>query len=190
MKKFAILLVLILLAAGLTGCQNDEEENQPVAGNTNTPVPGMTTDTANIMPSATDEAWLCSECGKESAGAFCSWCGAKKPDPIVCPGCGAEYAADSNFLFCNKCGASLTAAAQTAEPSHEPEEIRWIVVNVSCGHQYAHSGEYYNIITVGNANAPDDRNFYRYYRISDEDLGKLTIGGDMDFSLESLESES
>ncbi len=131
MKKLTVLLVLILLVAGLTGCQKEEKANESAAVITNTPAPEITeppvTEPENTMTPATDEAWTCSECGKESTGAFCSWCGAKKPDPIICPECGAEYPAGSNFLFCNKCGAALTAEEQTPEP----EEIKWIVSEVN-----------------------------------------------------------
>ena len=49
--------------------------------------------------------WICSECGANSSGNFCSNCGARKPDSDsswVCSVCGTTNTGN----FCNSCGAS------------------------------------------------------------------------------------
>ena len=52
-------------------------------------------------------AWVCPDCGNETSGNFCGECGAARPAEIVCPGCGATYAADAPNRFCTECGAKL-----------------------------------------------------------------------------------
>ena len=106
-----------------------------------------------VCAAAIAETWTCAQCGKESEGNFCSWCGAGKPaEKIVCPSCGAEYAADAGFAFCNQCGASLTANTgkivrevaigdvitlgqyeQDNDLSNGSEAIDWVVLDVQDG---------------------------------------------------------
>ncbi|MBQ0004716.1 MAG: SPFH domain-containing protein [Clostridiales bacterium] len=49
--------------------------------------------------------WICSKCGAECTGNFCSKCGEKKPEEAFCPKCGKPVAAGANF--CPSCGAPL-----------------------------------------------------------------------------------
>ncbi len=82
-------------------------------------------------------------------------------------------------------GREITASGKDTHPV-------WPELNLADNEREAltDSRSEYNIVTVANEKAPEDHNYYRYYRISGEDLEKLTIGGEMDFSLESLEGES
>ena len=59
------------------------------------------------------EEWICLDCGAPNSANFCTQCGAKKPEEIVCPGCGAKYSANTDALFCGECGTKL----QQAEPA-------------------------------------------------------------------------
>ena len=73
---------------------------------------GMTTAFAD------GESWICSECGKESNGNFCPYCGAKKPETkITCSSCGEVYPLDLGYAFCPNCGAALEK--QEEEPTKE-----------------------------------------------------------------------
>ena len=56
---------------------------------------------------AEEGSWICAECGKENTTKFCTKCGAKKPEEIVCPGCGRKYPADTDAVFCGECGTKL-----------------------------------------------------------------------------------
>ena len=54
------------------------------------------------------ETWTCANCGKESIGVFCGWCGASQtPKKAFCPSCGAEYDPSVGYVFCTSCGAPL-----------------------------------------------------------------------------------
>ncbi len=101
---------------------------------------------AGTVLSALAESWKCISCGRESEGNFCSWCGAAKPDKIICESCGAEFDPDQGFSFCNNCGASLVKNdvsvgkcitfgryEQDADESNGPEPIDWIVLDVQDG---------------------------------------------------------
>ena len=66
---------------------------------------------------AENAGWICPECGSANEENFCLQCGAKKPESIVCPACGKEYAPDSGAVFCGNCGAKLTQPAQPAQAS-------------------------------------------------------------------------
>ena len=96
--------------------------------------------------SALADTWICSECGKESEGNFCSWCGsARPPEKVVCPSCGTEFDAEAGYAFCNNCGASLQSHEvkpvsvgdivtfgtypQTAEGTDQTP-IEWIVLDI------------------------------------------------------------
>ena len=101
------------------------------------------------------EDWTCPNCGKENAfdSAFCPKCGTQKPEQhalAVCPNCGDEYEPDAEYLFCRKCGTSLTAKQPVSNievggiisfGSYEqdnnldngPEDIEWIVLDVQDG---------------------------------------------------------
>ena len=77
---------------------------------------GMTTAFADA------ESWICPECGKESDGNFCPYCGAKKPETeITCTSCGEVYKLDLGYVFCPNCGAVLE--------KHEEEPVK---ETVSC----------------------------------------------------------
>ena len=52
-------------------------------------------------------SWVCAECGKENTTKYCTKCGAKKPEDIVCPGCGMNYPADTDAVYCGECGTKL-----------------------------------------------------------------------------------
>ena len=96
-------------------------------------------------------AWTCPNCGKESEGNFCSWCGTAKPKPVVvCANCGAEYDSAMGYLYCSNCGASLAANPdvsgiavgdiisfghyeQDNVLANGPEAIEWIVLDVQDG---------------------------------------------------------
>ena len=79
-------------------------------------------------------------------------------------------------------GREVTASGKDTHPV-------WPELNLTDNEREGKRSEY-NIVTVANEKAPEDHQYYRYYRISGEDLEKLAIGGEMDFSLASLESES
>ena len=70
--------------------------------------------------------WECPSCGKENEfdSAFCPWCGARKPEasPVICAGCGAEYPADTEYMFCRKCGTKLDKSGETRPEETKPEE--------------------------------------------------------------------
>ncbi|MBQ1675466.1 MAG: zinc ribbon domain-containing protein [Oscillospiraceae bacterium] len=53
--------------------------------------------------------WRCPACGAmcDDDAAFCSSCGARKPEPRRCPGCGQIVEEDS--VFCANCGTRLPA---------------------------------------------------------------------------------
>ena len=51
--------------------------------------------------------WNCPECGSINSGNFCTQCGTKKPEEIICPNCGEKYSLDSGVNFCGKCGTKL-----------------------------------------------------------------------------------
>ena len=51
--------------------------------------------------------WTCPDCGAVMATNFCTQCGARKLEKIVCADCGTEYPADSGVAFCGNCGAKL-----------------------------------------------------------------------------------
>ena len=46
--------------------------------------------------------WECSNCKKVVEGAFCSYCGTKKPEQRFCSKCGEKI--EGNAKFCSKCG--------------------------------------------------------------------------------------
>ena len=62
---------------------------------------------ACVSAAAEGKGWICPECGASNTMNFCPQCGAKKPEGIVCPGCGREYPADTDAIFCGKCGTKL-----------------------------------------------------------------------------------
>ena len=53
---------------------------------------------------AEGDSWICPECGAENTTNFCIKCGTKKPETIVCPGCGEKYPIDTEAVFCGNCG--------------------------------------------------------------------------------------
>ena len=55
--------------------------------------------------------WTCPDCGAVNTTNFCTKCGAKKPDEIICPTCGAKYPAGTDTAFCGDCGTKLQQAA-------------------------------------------------------------------------------
>lgn len=74
---------------------------------------------------AEGDPWICPECGNENTTKFCTKCGARKPDEIVCPGCGAHYPFDTDVVFCGECGTRLipeeTVAVSYVSVSYEGE---------------------------------------------------------------------
>lgn len=56
---------------------------------------------------AENDAWICTECSAENTTNFCTKCGMKKPETIICPGCGEKYPIDTNAVFCGNCGTKL-----------------------------------------------------------------------------------
>ncbi len=55
--------------------------------------------------------WTCPECASENNTDFCTQCGAKRPESVVCPGCGKMYAIDTEAVFCGDCGTKLREEA-------------------------------------------------------------------------------
>ena len=104
---------------------------------------------------AEETGWQCPQCGTVNSGNYCTECGSKKPEAVICPNCGEQYPADTSFKFCANCGASLPSAAaseamlvpyktvgsavtfgsyeQDNDTSNGPEEIEWIVLDVQDG---------------------------------------------------------
>ncbi len=102
---------------------------------------------------ADGESWICSECGKESNGNFCPYCGTEKPVKRICPECGSVYSAESEYSFCPECGAMLAEESrsesisvnakefeigktvqfgryeQDNDPSNGKETIEWLVLD-------------------------------------------------------------
>lgn len=72
---------------------------------------------ATAVPAAAAAGgWTCPGCGKThpNSVAFCTGCGAKRPETITCPSCGAVLPAGT--AFCTSCGAKQGAApAETTE---------------------------------------------------------------------------
>lgn len=66
---------------------------------------------ASCIAYAEDDYWICTECGAKNTTNFCTQCGAKKPETIICPGCGEKYPIDSAFVFCGNCGTKLLQEA-------------------------------------------------------------------------------
>ena len=71
------------------------------------------------MTAALAEAWTCPRCGKESEGAFCPWCGEKRPEQAACPVCGTVYDPEAGYAFCSECGSPLTGESGQGDPEAE-----------------------------------------------------------------------
>ena len=61
---------------------------------------------------AEGDEWVCPGCGATNTTNFCTKCGVKKPEEIICPDCSAKYPIDSGTVFCGNCGAKLQQAAE------------------------------------------------------------------------------
>ena len=95
MKRLIAILLCAVLLAGMTVCFAD------------------------------GESWICSECGKESNGNFCPYCGAKKPETeVTCTSCGEVYPLDLGYAFCPNCGATLE---EHEEPAPKGEKYSFSV---------------------------------------------------------------
>lgn len=95
MKTFRNLVVLLLALILLVGC---------------------------TCAAAEGDLWTCPECWYENTTKFCIKCGTKKPDEIVCPGCGMVYPYDTEVVFCGECGTKLREdAAEAASGRYEGE---------------------------------------------------------------------
>lgn len=83
------------------------------AGTGFTPVSGAPV-AGNAPAAATSDGWVCAQCGaaQKAAAAFCTSCGAPKPQPVVCASCGATL--KPGTAFCTSCGAKVEAAGTTA----------------------------------------------------------------------------
>ena len=77
--------------------------------------------------------WTCPACGAVNDSNFCMECGTRRPEGIVCPGCGTTYPADTPHQFCMECGTRLkpeagesSSGSLTVDPEHgrfaTPEE--------------------------------------------------------------------
>lgn len=103
------------------------------------------------LTTAIAETWTCANCGKESEGNFCPYCGAKKPqEEDTCPGCGAVYSPDMGYTFCPNCGTALGSGNlgdvrvgdtltfghydQDDNAGNGAEAIEWIVLVNDNGH--------------------------------------------------------
>lgn len=56
------------------------------------------------------ESWICTECGTENTGKFCTECGAAKPETsaaLVCKNCGYTPAEGETPKFCPECGTAF-----------------------------------------------------------------------------------
>ena len=84
MKSFRIIIAVFLSLALILGCAGAFSEG---------------------------EEWTCPECSAVNTTHFCTKCGAKKPEEVICPACGTKYPADAGVVFCGNCGAKV---AQTA----------------------------------------------------------------------------
>ena len=73
---------------------------------------------------AIENDWTCPQCNTINSGNFCTNCGNKKPDEIICPDCGEKYQVDSNIRFCGKCGTKLQGMSVKYEGKgfNSPEE--------------------------------------------------------------------
>lgn len=60
-----------------------------------------------LFAAAEADAWTCRDCGTVNTANFCTLCGAKRPEEILCPGCGASYPSDTDAVFCGECGTKL-----------------------------------------------------------------------------------
>ena len=78
---------------------------------------------AMLLSLSTAFAWSCPSCGSDNGGKFCTECGAKKPEDVICPNCGTNYG-ESGPKFCMECGTKLgeAAPAPTATPAPEEQE--------------------------------------------------------------------
>ena len=71
--------------------------------------------TTCMMPAVAEE-WTCAACATANDSNFCIECGAAKPKPKLCLGCGYEAEADSPFKFCPACGLEFGKAPATPTP--------------------------------------------------------------------------
>ncbi len=73
-----------------------------------------------LLSMTTAFAWSCPSCGSDNGGKFCTECGTKKPEDVICPSCGTNYG-DAAPKFCMECGTKLgEAAVPTAAPTATP----------------------------------------------------------------------
>ena len=56
---------------------------------------------------AAEGEWTCPKCGAVNTTYFCTKCGCKKPDELICPGCQKAYPIDTDALYCGDCGTKL-----------------------------------------------------------------------------------
>ncbi len=87
--------------------------------------------------------WTCPKCGREgNTGYYCPRCA--EPGKITCPGCGAVYLWDVDYMFCPECASRLrpiSAGDVIIFGSYEqdnnllngPEAIKWTVLDVQDG---------------------------------------------------------
>ena len=65
------------------------------------------------------DEWNCPECGALNSGNFCTQCGTKRPEEIICPNCGEKYPLNSGVIFCGQCGTKLQQDKVQRKGSYE-----------------------------------------------------------------------
>ena len=84
--------------------ETDQEADEEAIEEADTDTEGKAED----VPLEGESFWICPDCGKQSDGTFCPWCGRKNPNlPVICPGCGREYDPESGYAYCKNCGTEL-----------------------------------------------------------------------------------
>ncbi len=83
---------------------------------------------AGAAAPAEEIRWTCPRCQWDNSTLYCIRCGTRRPEMIICPGCGEQYPLDTIALFCGSCGTRLretpvARAGQLEGPGFDtPEE--------------------------------------------------------------------
>lgn len=62
-----------------------------------------------------EDIWICPSCYAQNTMLYCTRCGTRRPDDIVCPSCGTHYLFNSRAIYCGACGNLLVV--------EEPEAV-------------------------------------------------------------------